>query len=38
VKEAGLDSKLDRIEKITTTYFDIETIIWGTERSGMCIV
>ncbi|CEP15356.1 hypothetical protein [Parasitella parasitica] len=37
VKEAGLDSKLDRIEKITTTYFDVETIVWGTERSAYAV-
>ncbi|KAK4515759.1 methionine-synthesizing 5- methyltetrahydropteroyltriglutamate--homocysteine methyltransferase [Mucor velutinosus] len=37
VKEAGLDSKLERIEKITTTYFEIETIVWGTERSAYAI-
>ncbi|EPB88360.1 hypothetical protein HMPREF1544_04826 [Mucor circinelloides 1006PhL] len=37
VKEAGLDSKLDRIEKITTTYFETETIVWGTERSAYAI-
>ncbi|KAI8635957.1 hypothetical protein BD408DRAFT_487218 [Parasitella parasitica] len=37
VKEAGLDSKLDRIEKIATTYFDVETIVWGTERSAYAV-
>ncbi|KAI9468088.1 MAG: hypothetical protein EXX96DRAFT_591872 [Benjaminiella poitrasii] len=36
VKEAGLD-KVERIEKITTTYFDTETLVWGNEPSAFAI-
>lgn len=34
VKESGLDSKVDKIESVITTYFDVDTIVWGSERSG----
>jgi hypothetical protein len=38
VKEEGLESKLERIDKITTTYFDVETRVWGNETSGTCVL
>ncbi|KAI8880756.1 hypothetical protein K501DRAFT_275264 [Backusella circina FSU 941] len=34
VKEAGIDTKLEGIDKITTTYFDVETRVWGDETSA----
>lgn len=38
VKEEGLESKLERIDKITTTYFDVETRVWGNETSDTCVL
>ncbi|CEP07804.1 hypothetical protein [Parasitella parasitica] len=34
VKEHGLESKIERIDQSTTTYFDVSTKVWGTEPSA----
>ncbi|KAI7864889.1 hypothetical protein BDF14DRAFT_1829930 [Spinellus fusiger] len=33
VREPGLESKIDRIDQITTTYFEVDSKIWGNETS-----
>lgn len=34
VKEYGLETKIERIDQVTTTHFDTSTKVWGTEPSG----
>ncbi|KAI8639013.1 hypothetical protein BD408DRAFT_350762 [Parasitella parasitica] len=34
VKEHGLESKIERIDQSTTTYFDVSTKVWGIETSA----
>lgn len=34
VREYGLETKIERIDQVTTTYFDVCTKVWGTEPSG----
>ncbi|KAG1442534.1 hypothetical protein G6F56_011024 [Rhizopus delemar] len=34
VREYGLESKIERIDQVTTTYFDVETKVWGKELSA----
>ncbi|KAG2203455.1 hypothetical protein INT47_008182 [Mucor saturninus] len=33
VKEYGLETKIERIDQVITTYFDTTTKVWGTEPS-----
>lgn len=33
VKEYGLETKIERIDQVTTTYFDTSTKVWGIEPS-----
>jgi hypothetical protein len=37
VKDADSFSKLNRIETVSTTYFDVETNVWGIEPSGKLV-
>ncbi|KAI8991213.1 hypothetical protein BDF20DRAFT_843354 [Mycotypha africana] len=34
VREFGLENKIERIDQVTTTYFDVETKVWGNEPSA----
>lgn len=34
MREAGLETKIERIDQVVTTYFEVDTKVWGTEASG----
>ncbi|CAO3612809.1 unnamed protein product [Mucor hiemalis] len=34
VREYGLENKIERIDQVTTTHFDVNTKVWGTEPSA----
>jgi hypothetical protein len=38
VREYGLEAKIERIDQVTTTHFDVSTKVWGTEPSGKMIL
>lgn len=33
IRENGLETKIERIDQVVTTYFDVDTKVWGTEPS-----
>jgi hypothetical protein len=34
VREYGLESKIERIDQVITSWFNVETKVWGKESSG----
>ncbi|KAI9032670.1 hypothetical protein CLU79DRAFT_727382 [Phycomyces nitens] len=37
VRESGLDVKVDRIDQMTTTYFELDSKVWGSETSAFSL-
>ncbi|KAI9315191.1 hypothetical protein BX666DRAFT_2019879 [Dichotomocladium elegans] len=38
VREANLESKMERVDQMTTTYFEVDTKVWGMESSDFSVI